>query len=335
MHGPGRRAVGGLHRQGREPAGRTPRHGHPGDGRRRRLLHRDLRRRGAEHRDGRSLLLVTAAPEAPPAEHVAGRLSTLDRFLPVWIGVAMVVGLLLGRVVPGLGGALSSVEVQGVSLPIAARAPRDDVPGPGQGPLRPPRHRDRGPAHARRQPGPELGARARADVRPRLAPAARPARVPHRADHRGARPLHRHGHHLERPGVRRPRGRGRPGRDQLALPGRRVRRARLVLPLGAPRVAGPGAGHPLDVSPLAGRRVGARCSSGSRCSLGYLSRRSRREALGERVVRGLVPSRVSAPGRSTGCSSPSSCSSRSRASGSRATRSTSPGSPCPCSPTSR
>lgn len=32
---------------------------------------------------------------------VVGKLSTLDRFLPVWIGVAMVVGLLLGRVIPG------------------------------------------------------------------------------------------------------------------------------------------------------------------------------------------------------------------------------------------
>ncbi|MEO6018868.1 MAG: ACR3 family arsenite efflux transporter [Knoellia sp.] len=54
-----------------------------------------------------------------PESGVAPRLSTLDRFLPLWIGVAMVVGLVLGRVVPGLGSALSAVEVQGVSLPIA------------------------------------------------------------------------------------------------------------------------------------------------------------------------------------------------------------------------
>ncbi len=47
------------------------------------------------------------------------RLSTLDRFLPVWIGLAMVVGILLGRVVPGLGDGLARVEVDGVSLPIA------------------------------------------------------------------------------------------------------------------------------------------------------------------------------------------------------------------------
>ncbi|MGW1741996.1 ACR3 family arsenite efflux transporter [Nocardia sp. NPDC001965] len=44
----------------------------------------------------------------------------LDRLLPVWIGVAMATGLALGRLVPGLGGALSAVEVEGISLPIAA-----------------------------------------------------------------------------------------------------------------------------------------------------------------------------------------------------------------------
>lgn len=50
---------------------------------------------------------------------VIGRLSTLDRFLPLWIGIAMVLGLLLGRVLPGMQGALDSVKVDGTSLPIA------------------------------------------------------------------------------------------------------------------------------------------------------------------------------------------------------------------------
>lgn len=50
---------------------------------------------------------------------VIGKLSTLDRFLPVWIGVAMAAGLLLGRSIPGLGDALSAVEIDGISLPIA------------------------------------------------------------------------------------------------------------------------------------------------------------------------------------------------------------------------
>ncbi len=54
-----------------------------------------------------------------PSDPVLDRLSTLDRFLPVWIGVAMVVGLLLGRLVDGLDEALAAVEVGSVSVPIA------------------------------------------------------------------------------------------------------------------------------------------------------------------------------------------------------------------------
>ena len=50
---------------------------------------------------------------------IAARLSTLDRLLPVWIGAAMAVGLLLGRLVPGIGDAISAVQVDGISLPIA------------------------------------------------------------------------------------------------------------------------------------------------------------------------------------------------------------------------
>ncbi|OBI32919.1 arsenical-resistance protein [Mycobacterium sp. E2238] len=53
------------------------------------------------------------------ADATATRLPILDRFLPIWIGAAMATGLLLGRIVPGLGNALSAVAVQGVSLPIA------------------------------------------------------------------------------------------------------------------------------------------------------------------------------------------------------------------------
>jgi ACR3 family arsenite transporter len=49
----------------------------------------------------------------------ASQLSVLDRFLPVWIILAMLVGLGVGRLAPGLGSALSAIEIQGVSLPIA------------------------------------------------------------------------------------------------------------------------------------------------------------------------------------------------------------------------
>ncbi|SDZ32316.1 arsenite transporter, ACR3 family [Amycolatopsis xylanica] len=50
---------------------------------------------------------------------VMGKLSTLDRFLPVWILLAMGIGLGLGRLIPGLNTALDSVKIGSVSLPIA------------------------------------------------------------------------------------------------------------------------------------------------------------------------------------------------------------------------
>ncbi len=59
----------------------------------------------------------TTAADATPAP---GRLSTLDRFLPLWIGVAMAAGLALGRAIPGLDVALNRVAMDGISLPIAA-----------------------------------------------------------------------------------------------------------------------------------------------------------------------------------------------------------------------
>ena len=50
---------------------------------------------------------------------VSARLSTLDRFLPLWIGLAMVGGLALGRIVPDLNSTLGAVKIDTVSLPIA------------------------------------------------------------------------------------------------------------------------------------------------------------------------------------------------------------------------
>lgn len=47
------------------------------------------------------------------------RLSTLDRFLPVWIVIAMVAGLLLGRGVPGLQETLDAVKIDNTSVLIA------------------------------------------------------------------------------------------------------------------------------------------------------------------------------------------------------------------------
>ncbi len=59
-----------------------------------------------------SSLTDERAPAIPP------RLSSLDRFLPVWIGAAMIVGLILGRIVPSVGEALGATG-GGVSPPIA------------------------------------------------------------------------------------------------------------------------------------------------------------------------------------------------------------------------
>ncbi len=55
-----------------------------------------------------------AAGDAP----VLQRLSTLDRYLPLWIFAAMGLGLLLGRRFPDLGALLDRVQVAGVSVPI-------------------------------------------------------------------------------------------------------------------------------------------------------------------------------------------------------------------------
>ncbi|MGF2949800.1 ACR3 family arsenite efflux transporter [Microbacterium alcoholitolerans] len=58
---------------------------------------------------------TATASSAPVAVR---RLSTLDKWLPLWIGLAMVAGLLLGRFVPALSDALSAMEVGGISVPI-------------------------------------------------------------------------------------------------------------------------------------------------------------------------------------------------------------------------
>jgi ACR3 family arsenite transporter len=62
---------------------------------------------------------VTTPAETDVDPVVVAKLSLLDRFLPVWIGIAMAVGLLLGRLVPGLNTALDKVQIDGISLPIA------------------------------------------------------------------------------------------------------------------------------------------------------------------------------------------------------------------------
>jgi ACR3 family arsenite transporter len=63
---------------------------------------------------------VSSSPPVPTDEDaVLARLSVLDRFLPVWILLAMAAGLLIGRSFPGAQSALDAVKVGQTSLPIA------------------------------------------------------------------------------------------------------------------------------------------------------------------------------------------------------------------------
>jgi len=50
---------------------------------------------------------------------VLARLSRLDRYLPLWIAIAMAGGLLLGTLVPSINDALEALQIGTVSLPIA------------------------------------------------------------------------------------------------------------------------------------------------------------------------------------------------------------------------
>jgi arsenite transporter len=59
------------------------------------------------------------APANSEDAAVLHRLSTLNRFLPLWIALAMAAGLGVGSLVPGLNGFLDKLNVGTVSLPIA------------------------------------------------------------------------------------------------------------------------------------------------------------------------------------------------------------------------
>jgi ACR3 family arsenite transporter len=60
-----------------------------------------------------------AAPIVVEEEAVAKRLSVLDRYLPIWILLAMAIGILLGRSFPGLNDSLDTIKIDTVSIPIA------------------------------------------------------------------------------------------------------------------------------------------------------------------------------------------------------------------------
>jgi len=63
--------------------------------------------------------MTEQATAASDAQAVLRRLSRLDRYLPLWIALAMAGGLVLGTLVPNLNDGLERLQIGTVSLPIA------------------------------------------------------------------------------------------------------------------------------------------------------------------------------------------------------------------------
>jgi len=63
--------------------------------------------------------MTVVTPARPEDAAVIEKLSALDRFLPLWIGASMALGIGAGRAFPGLDDALGAVNIDTVSLPIA------------------------------------------------------------------------------------------------------------------------------------------------------------------------------------------------------------------------
>jgi ACR3 family arsenite transporter len=62
---------------------------------------------------------TTSASRAAEGRGVVGRLSLLDRFLPIWIFLAMALGVIAGYIWPGIAGVFDTLRIDTVSLPIA------------------------------------------------------------------------------------------------------------------------------------------------------------------------------------------------------------------------
>jgi hypothetical protein len=215
-------------------------------------------------------------------------MSTLDRLLPVWIGIAMArrhrarpdVPRPRRHARPGEDRHRVAADRIGLLLmmyPVLAKVKYRSI---GHVVVRPAIAGDVAGAQLARRPG--------ADVRARMADAARPARVPHRSDHRRPRPLHRDGAHLERPRVRRPRTGRCAGGDQLGVPDRSPSRCSagstsMCCPVGW-------ASTPTASTSRCGRSP-SRCSSSSASRWWPASSPALigERAQGHRVVRGDVP----------------------------------------------
>jgi ACR3 family arsenite transporter len=71
-----------------------------------------------------------------PSQGTAGRLSFLDRYLTLWIFLAMGLGVVLGKFAPGFTRALDRMSVGTTSIPIAVGLVLMMYPPLAQGALR-------------------------------------------------------------------------------------------------------------------------------------------------------------------------------------------------------
>ena len=165
----------------------------------------------------------------PNHPSVTAKLSLLDRYLTLWIFLAMAVGGRLGLAAARDRRLLEPFLGRHHQYPDRRRPHPHDVPAVGKGALRGTGAGLPGLEGARSLAGPELDRRTGSDVRARHRAARRQAGVHGRSDPDRPRPLHRHGHRLERTRRRRQRVLRRSGGLQLDLSGAVLLGLRLVL----------------------------------------------------------------------------------------------------------
>ena len=126
------------------------------------------------------------------------QLSFLDRYLTLWIFLAMAVGIGIGYFLPAVPAVITGLSVGTTSIPDRHRAHPDDVPPARKGEVRGTAEHLPGHKSAGALDRPELDRRPGADVCPCCHLPPRPADVHVRPDPCRDRPVHRDGDCLER-----------------------------------------------------------------------------------------------------------------------------------------